>query len=333
MLRKNWNLVDCAVFMVCGLCLAAPAAAQGKAPSPQLVVNASTVVPRPVGLLSATAEISGDVLYLAGQNFGNAPTVTLAGLPLQILSVSPDGTLLSAQIPTPLDPGSYLLTVSRGPAVTQNATFIVVVGSGSASNGPKGDPGPTGPAGPAGPQGATGPQGPTGPLGPAGPQGPIGLTGATGAIGPQGPAGPQGPPGPSGTGAGVTMLTASGRGLPVIGGDWRAVAMLAAPVTLEITSSQQKALVTSHKALGSTIGDATDLNLWICRQDSAGALTKVGPGVMQLALPTGGMQIYTLSATLENLPVGTYQVGLCGSSNDTDWDLDEFSTTTALVTN
>ena len=82
-----------------------------------------------------------------------------------------------------------------------------------------------------------------------------------------------------------------------------------------------------------TYGDATDLNLWICRQDSSGALTKVGPGVMQLALPTGGMQIYTLSATLENLPVGTYQVGLCGSSNDTEWDLDEFSTTTALVTN
>jgi hypothetical protein len=129
------------------------------------------------------------------------------------------------------------------------------------------------------------------------------------------------------------MMAASGRGLPVIGGDWRAVAMLAAPLTLEITSSQQKALVTSYKALGSTIGDATDLNLWICRQDSAGALTKVGPGVMQLSLPTGGMQIYTLSATLENLPVGTYQVGLCGSSNDTDWDLDEFSTTTALVTN
>jgi len=348
MLRKNWYLVDCAVFMVCALCLAAPAAAQGKAPSPQLVVNASTVVPRSVGLLSATAEISGDVLYLAGQNFGNAPTVTLAGLPLQILSVSPDGTLLSAQIPTPLDPGSYLLTVSRGPAATQNATFIVVVGSGSASNGPKGDPGPAGPAGPqgaTGAQGATGPQGPagpqgplgltgaTGPQGPAGSQGPLGLTGATGAIGPQGPAGPQGPPGPSGTGAGVTMLTASGRGLPVIGGDWRAVAMLAAPVTLEITSSQQKALVTSHKALGSSVGDATDLNLWICRQDSAGALTKVGPGVMQLALPTGGLQIYTLSATLENLPVGTYQVGLCGSSNDTDWDLDEFSTTTALVTN
>jgi hypothetical protein len=151
--------------MVCALCLAAPAAAQGKAPSPQLVVNASTVVPRSVGLLSATAEISGDVLYLAGQNFGNAPTVTLAGLPLQILSVSPDGTLLSAQIPTPLDPGSYLLTVSRGPAATQNATFIVVVGSGSASNGPKGDPGPAGPAGPAGPQGATGAQGATGPQG------------------------------------------------------------------------------------------------------------------------------------------------------------------------
>src|SRR4029453_6165298 len=106
-------------------------------------------------------------------------------------------------------------------------------------------------------------------------------------------------------------LTASGRGLPVIGGDWAAVAMLAEPLTVQITSSEQKVLVTSPKALGSTAGDATELNLWICRQDSTGALTKVGPGVMQLALPTGGMQIYTLSATPENLPHGTYQVGLC----------------------
>lgn len=128
------------------------------------------------------------------------------------------------------------------------------------------------------------------------------------------------------------MLTASGPGLGIIGGDWKAVAMLTEPLTVEITSTAQKVLVTSHKALGSTVGDATDLNLWICRQDITGTLTKVGPGVMRLSLPYGGMQLYTMSATLEGLDAGTYQVGLCGSSNNFNWDLDEFSATTALIT-
>ena len=128
------------------------------------------------------------------------------------------------------------------------------------------------------------------------------------------------------------MLTASGPGLGIIGGDWKAVAMLTEPLTVEITSTAQKVLVTSHKALGSTSGDATDLNLWICRRGSTGTLTKVGPGIMRLSLPYGGMHLYSLSATLQGLAVGTYQVGLCGSSNDFDWDLNEFSATTALIT-
>jgi hypothetical protein len=127
------------------------------------------------------------------------------------------------------------------------------------------------------------------------------------------------------------MFNAAGPGLRVIGGDWAALAMLAAPLTVEISSTSQKVLVTSHKALGSS-GSAAGLNLWICRQDSSGTLTKVGPGVMNLSLPYGGMHLYSLSATLENLAAGTYRFGLCGSSNDTNWDLDEFSATTALVT-
>jgi hypothetical protein len=90
-------------------------------------------------------------------------------------------------------------------------------------------------------------------------------------------------------------------------------------LTIQISSNTQKVLVTSHKALGSSTGDASDLNLWICRQDSTGALTRVGPGVMRLSLPDAGMQLYSLSAVVENLAAGTYQVGLCGSSMDTEW--------------
>ena len=56
--------------------------------------------------------------------------------------MSPDGTLLTALLPSPLEPGAYLVQVSRGPATTQNASFVVVVGGGA--KGPKGDPGEPG---------------------------------------------------------------------------------------------------------------------------------------------------------------------------------------------
>ena len=358
MLRKNWYFAHCVAAMVCGIFLATPAAAQGKAPGPQLVVSAATVAPSPATFAAFDAGISGDTLFLSGQNFGNVPSVYLAGQQLTVLSVSPDGALLTARIGSPLPPGSYLLQVSRGPASTQNASFIVVVGDGG-SNGPKGDPGPAGPAGPAGPEGATGatgaqgpagatgaagavgPQGPIGPTGPQGAvgpqgatglQGPMGLTGATGQIGPVGPAGPVGPPGPAGTSAGVTMLMSSGGGSGLVGDDWTTVTMLAEPLTIEITDVATKVLVTSHKALGSTFG-AQGLNLWICRENSSGTLTRVGPGVFNLSVPMGGMQLFSLSATLQNLAAGSYRVGLCGSSNESaNWNINEFSYTTALVT-
>jgi hypothetical protein len=124
---------------------------------------------------------------------------------------------------------------------------------------------------------------------------------------------------------------ASGRGSTLVG-DWTTVTMLAEPLTVQIASTSQKILVSSHKALGSYWA-AQGLNLWICQQDNAGTLTKVGPGIYNLSLPNGGLQVYSLSATIENLAAGTYQVGLCGSSNDSaNWNWDEFSYTTALVT-
>ena len=123
----------------------------------------------------------------------------------------------------------------------------------------------------------------------------------------------------------------SGRGSTLVG-DWTTVTMLAEPLTVQVASASQKILVSSHKAIGSYWA-AQGLNLWICRQDSAGAMTKVGPGIYNLSLPNGGLQVFSLSATIENLAAGTYQVGLCGSSNDSaNWNWDEFSYTTALVT-
>ena len=151
---------------MCAVLVATTAAAQK--PTPQLVVSGTTSGPT-VATFAAVA--SADTLTVSGANFGPWPTVYLAGEPLALISVSPDETLLTAQLPSPLEPGAYLVQVSRGPATTQNASFVVVVGGGGGATGPKGDPGEPGPMGPQGASGAPGAEGP---------QGPIGLTGPTG---------------------------------------------------------------------------------------------------------------------------------------------------------
>ena len=183
--------------------------AQGRTPPPQLTIS--------VAALSST----GTTLFVQGTNFGSAPAVLLAGLPLGGVAVSADGTQLTA-VMAALPPGTYLLQVSRGPSTTENATFAVAVGGvgpkgdpgEKGDKGDKGDPGDPGPAGavgatgPAGANGAngatgaTGAQGVPGAAGAAGPAGPQGTAGATGAVGPQGlpgPAGAAGPTGPAGT--------------------------------------------------------------------------------------------------------------------------------------
>jgi hypothetical protein len=102
-------------------------------------------------------------------------------------------------------------------------------------------------------------------------------------------------------------------------------------VTATITSTLQKVLVTSSKALGSTTG-AVDLDLWICYQEGAGPLNMVGSGVFDLQLAANTRQLFTLSAAVTGLAAGDYGFGLCGRTTDVDnWNSNEYSYTTALV--
>ena len=103
--------------------------------------------------------------------------MTLAGTSLVVLSATETHVL--AQLPSDLGPGSYLLSVARGPAAVQSDAFDLTIGTA----------GPPGPTGPRGEKGDTGPDGLPGPTGPEGPTGPRGLQGLTGATGAQGPAG------------------------------------------------------------------------------------------------------------------------------------------------
>ena len=117
------------------LCLAALAEpALGAPPIAPLVVN--------------NASADSGVLTIQGGNFGDVPPyVTLAGLPLVVLSSN--HTEIRALLPDPTPPGSYLLVVARNPLRIPFYLFDMTIGAA----GPQGDPGPQGEPGPPGPPG------------------------------------------------------------------------------------------------------------------------------------------------------------------------------------
>ena len=202
-----------------------------------LVACARPVFAQVTTITSADVSSSG-VVTLNGANLQNPTQVTVGGLLLASLVVTPDGTQVSGLLPAVLPPGSYLVafnsqttvlppggctTAQPAPswvcvnggwipsdhplavAVVRNQAvgFVVTIGASGAPGpagpaGATGSAGPAGATGPAGPTGVTGPAGATGATGPAGPTGPVGPTGSTGPTGPIGPTGPTGPIGPTG---------------------------------------------------------------------------------------------------------------------------------------
>jgi hypothetical protein len=117
---------------------------------------------------SAVPDLTSQTLFIAGVNFGAAPSVEIDNNPVGVLAASPQ--LLHVQLPAPTvaTPGTYLLRVSKGKRSSDVDVFAVTIGA----VGPKGDPGPQGEVGPPGPQGFVGPQGQQGSVGPMGPPGP-----------------------------------------------------------------------------------------------------------------------------------------------------------------
>lgn len=143
---------------------------------------------------SAVGDLDQSQLTIRGRNFVSGPKrphVTLDGRGLVVLSAT--GEKIVAVIPAGTEPGTYLLTVSRGPTVAQSWATDIAIGA----VGPQGPEGPKGDPGPDGPTGLQGDPGSQGPSGEEGLQGPTGSAGPTGAQGTQGPAGATGPPGPS----------------------------------------------------------------------------------------------------------------------------------------
>lgn len=176
----------------------------------------AAVVIDPV-IYAATADLTNNVVWIAGFNFGKSPRVSLAGVELVVLSYDPVAQLLVAALPSAVAAGTYRLTVIPANGMPNPPDISLTIGAVGPIGpvglpgppGPRGDvgvpgppgprgetgaPGPRGDTGAPGPQGLEGPQGPRGDVGPAGPQGPVGAQGPQGVPG---PAGPQGPAGPS----------------------------------------------------------------------------------------------------------------------------------------
>lgn len=221
-------------------------------------------------------------------------------------------------------------TGATGPAGPMGPTGAAGPMGPTGAAGPAGPMGPAGPTGPQGFQGIQGPQGVQGPMGPMGPAGPAGATGPTGpqgAVGPTGPQGAVGPAGPQGP-SGVISASYLAGSTPGIAGS---TAFIGPTATVSITGSNQKIHVVAHHGLGS-IGGATNLNLYICYQASGGLLNTLGGGIFDLTAPANSRQIYGLSAVTNVLSVGTYAVGLCGSSsNAASWNNNEWGYVSAIV--
>ena len=109
-------------------------------------------------------------LTIEGENLPTAPTVTLGGTRLGVVSATRSEIVASLGNMPGLDeaPGDYLLVVSKG--FMPYSVFIVTVGA-------------AGPAGPVGPKGEKGDRGDTGPQGLPGEQGPPGTPGLPGSAG------------------------------------------------------------------------------------------------------------------------------------------------------
>jgi protein-disulfide isomerase len=97
--------------------------------------HAQAPVETQLRISSATPDLTGRIITIEGANFGRRPLVTLELIPLNV-QVALDSQILAAAPLDEMTPGTYLLTVSRGPSPAEHASILLTVGT----------PAPAGPA-------------------------------------------------------------------------------------------------------------------------------------------------------------------------------------------
>jgi hypothetical protein len=156
----------------------------------------------------------------------------------------------------------------------------------------------------------------------SGPQGPNGDPGPQGNPGTQGDPGPKGERGPSGVVMGTGAIGGGATPSPT-------TEFFGATAPATVSRASQQVLVISHATSGTGASAASALNLFICYQQPGGPVTPAGNGLLGHQLPPNTKVPMGMSKVL-TLPVGQYQVGMCGTGG-ANWTHNEWGTTTALV--
>ena len=156
------GITFCLGIVALVIAVGTPAFAQ-RVPIPKLIIEIVDV------------DFQNNLILIYGENFTNGgfPLVTLAAFTDPLTVQSYTSTKIQATLPSTPSDGSYLLKVGTGTASAQSGQFNVTIAAG-------------GPQGPAGPQGIQGIQGPKGDKGDQGIQGEQGIQGPKGDPGPQG---------------------------------------------------------------------------------------------------------------------------------------------------
>ena len=92
-----------------------------QSPAPQLVIT------------GATPDPDGQTLTITGASFGSRPFVTLDLVPVTVRYAA-DWQIVSAVPVDAMPPGTYLLTVSRGPSPTENGSFQLTLGAAASAS-------------------------------------------------------------------------------------------------------------------------------------------------------------------------------------------------------
>jgi len=118
MTRVGKSLTSPFFACVIGLATLVPRVAAQPPQAPQLVVT------------GAVSDANGDTLTIAGANFGGGrPFVTLDLVPVTVRYAT-DAEIFAAVPVRLMPPGTYLLTVSRGPSAAENGSFQLTLGAG-----------------------------------------------------------------------------------------------------------------------------------------------------------------------------------------------------------
>jgi hypothetical protein len=122
-----------------------------------------------VSITRVSLSADGTVLFMEGNQFGTAPTITVGEQSVQDVVVNVNGTSLTGLMPAGLLAGLYpakldagVLPCSSDPVPCTSIAYFFITIPGDGQTGLQGPAGPAGPTGPTGPQGVPGPTGPTG---------------------------------------------------------------------------------------------------------------------------------------------------------------------------